>query len=225
MKRVIDERPTTLGEDPEGWVLLEQDGKYAIEKAQVEREGPFYPWSKVHLYRADVPEDVYKEHDWAAKGLSDDDLADGRDPDPIKRAHTLYWLGENNGWIELDHYPLHLSLSELAKRWEIEDDVEVPDEGSPQERVVRFLFQALRLAYKEPGVGFGRAVAKAMARVRRTEGGTRLGSWGYTQIASMLKAIDGRLGDTERMALIAVDIKALKAIGSDLTVTHESEDE
>lgn len=226
---IIDERPVdfedTYHEGFHGWgVWRDEKGQHYLEYMRQEKAGAILPWTMLLVYRADVPEDVYKEHDWAAEGSHKDEIEQGRSDDPKTRAWALYYLGDSHGWENIDGYPLRLSAEELRERWGIQEEIVVPDEGTPQERAARAAYRLFHLAAKNPELSLPDALAKGMTRVRRTEGKTGHGSWGYAKVAKMLHELDGRLSDYEEMTMVCVDMKNLSCCAAGLSVTRESKE-
>ena len=111
-----------------GFILYRRpDGSHFIEATGgIPDNVEHAPWLLLHVYRRDVPDDIWKEFDWAepdaVMSFVDGDAADGTDPDPMTRAHLITNIGDYHGWRNIDDYPLTLSLHELRLRWENEDD-------------------------------------------------------------------------------------------------------
>lgn len=226
---LIDERPVdyddTRDEGFHGWGAWKgEDGKAYIEYVTQEKEGAILPWTMLLLYRADVSEDVYKEHSWAVEDAHKEDIARGQSENVAERAWTLYYLGDSHGWENIDGYPLRLSAEELRERWGIKEEIVVPDEGTPQEQAARAAYRLFHLAAKNPELSLPDALTKGMTRVRRTEGKTAPSSWGYAKVAKMLHELDGRLSDYEEMTMVCVDMKNLSCCAAGLKVTRESKE-
>lgn len=229
---IIDRLPPdfeiSCGEPPEGWGLWRrEDGTHFIEYTTGPRGEvkAVYPWTTMVVYRFDVPDDVYKEHDWAVEEASEADREDGQSEDVRRRAWALYYLGSHHGWENLDAYPLHLSAEELRIRWKITDELHVPDEGTAKERAAIAAFKLFMAVASDPDVQLAEALAKGMTRVRRTKGATGYGSWGYQKVATMLKNLDGEIDDTEELTMVCIDMKGLTCCAAGVNVVRESRSE
>lgn len=107
-----------------GYVVFRQpDGTHYLEHTHGPRRGDDVdpvPWDTYDVHRVDIPDDVYEELDWVGE-TDEDRLAAGRDKDPCVRAEEIALVGDDEGWENLDCYPLRLSGKELRLRWERED--------------------------------------------------------------------------------------------------------
>jgi hypothetical protein len=227
---IIDNLPVdfevSYGEFPSGWGLWKRaDGTHYVEYTPGPRKEvkAIYPWTMMVVYRSDVPDDVYKEHDWAAADASEADKEEGRSEDVKVRAKALvYGVGGYHGWDNIDGYPLELSAEELRIRWKISDEIPVPDEGTAKERAAIAAFKLFMAVASDPDAQLAEALAKGMTRVRRTKGETSHGSWGYAKVAEMLRSLDGEIDDTEELTMVCIDMKGLTCCAAGVNVVRES---
>ncbi len=117
-----------------GWVLYKrEDGTHFMEATDGPDQDSGHdeppPWAKYTVYRVELPEDVYAEHNWVGEA-DPERLSAGKDPDPEVRAMEIETVAETHGWVEFDSYPLELSYRQLRERWDDEDmDEESRDAG------------------------------------------------------------------------------------------------
>lgn len=105
--------------DPHDW--HESAYKYAKDTDLLEEHSP------VTVYRVDVPDDIWKYHDWV--DIDDISSTVGQGPEDVEKLGTsrkimdrvwvLEIIASTWGWHELDHYPLQLTPKELEKRWRL----------------------------------------------------------------------------------------------------------
>lgn len=107
-----------------GYVVFRRaDGTHVLEHTygpEGRDDKEVRPWDEFHVHQMDVPDDVYAELDWVGE-TDPDRLAAGRDKDPSVRAEEIAIVGDEHGWMEIDHQPLMLTGKELRLRWEDED--------------------------------------------------------------------------------------------------------
>ena len=98
-------------DDKTGWIKLGLSGPRASEKYT--------------LYCVQVPDDVFKEHDWvkpAEIAMSTGQnikmlLSHSKSRDFMKRVCVLWDIANHWGWHELDHAPIMITGEKLAERW------------------------------------------------------------------------------------------------------------
>lgn len=79
------------------------------------------------MWRYDLPEDVFAEHDWAHKSASaiarthgqslSSLIAASASRSPADRQWALGMIAGHHGWDNIDGYPLRISASEMKRRW------------------------------------------------------------------------------------------------------------
>lgn len=122
-KRVLSVR----GDEFNGDALWVSAGRIQGEHWESNDDDDDSPRARVTVWRYDLPDDVFSEHDWARKyaaaiarthGQSVSSLtAASSSRNPADRQWALEMIAGHHGWDNIDGYALELSASEMKRRW------------------------------------------------------------------------------------------------------------
>ncbi len=81
---------------------------------------------KLQVFQVDIDDDVFDTHDWvnveglaSYTGIAPEDILLAAKGTVVERAQVLEDIGSYYGWVELDSYPMMLSVQELEDRWKL----------------------------------------------------------------------------------------------------------
>lgn len=113
--------------------------------------------AKATVYRADLADDIFADHNWANIDSVASTIA--ADPDELRRAgksrsamerqYALEAIVLNYGSFELDQYPLHLTRSELKKRWGRVDPRKVRKNPSKPQPIEGYAYNTNRKSWRD----------------------------------------------------------------------------
>ena len=116
-----------FGDEFNGNALWVSAGRFQGEHWESDSDDDDSPRAKVRVWRYDLPDDVFADHDWARKdaaaiarthGQSVNSLiAASTSRDASERQWALDMIAGYHGWDNIDGYPLEISASEMKRRW------------------------------------------------------------------------------------------------------------